>query len=67
MTLASLRLSLLQDFKGRRNRTVGVLPKSDADILKWPASSNGLHIKCDLGPVGLIQLVVSCGQGPYDR
>jgi hypothetical protein len=27
---------------------------------KWP------HIKCDLGPVGLIEPLVSCGYQPYD-
>jgi TetR/AcrR family transcriptional repressor of nem operon len=30
-------------------------------------SSRWLHIKCDLGPVGLIQRLVSCGQRPYYR
>ena len=32
-----------------------------ANSARWP------HIKCDLGPVGLIQLLVSCGQRPYYR
>src|SRR5713101_1388485 len=34
---------------------------------KMAKSAHCPHIKCDLGPVGLIQPLVSCGQRPYYR
>src|SRR6266852_8404206 len=58
-------LSLLQVFPSRRECPKGVSGTGGrskmANFARWP------HIKCDLGPVGLIQLLVSCGQRPYYR
>src|SRR6266851_1160731 len=58
-------LSLLQVFPSRRECPKGVSGTGGrskmANFARWP------HIKCDLGPVGLIQLLESCGQRPYYR
>src|ERR1700688_4415965 len=53
--------------KGRLNRTGGGATETRRGHLKTSSSSKWLHIKCDLGPVGLIQLFVLCSQRPYYR
>src|SRR6266446_812932 len=59
-------LSLLQVFPCRPEYPSGVLAKPGAGA-KIANSANWPHIKCDLGPVGLIQLLVWCGHRPYYR
>src|SRR5882762_8971781 len=59
-------LSLLQVFPSCREYPKGLSGT-------WPRgstianSAHGPYIKCGLGPVGLIQILVSCGQRPYYR
>src|SRR5690348_3036349 len=58
--------SVLQVFPSRREYPKGV-SGTGRGRSKMAKSSHRPHIKCDLGPVGLIQTVVSFGQRPYYR
>jgi hypothetical protein len=56
-------LSLLQVFTSRREYPKGISGIGRGRS-KMANSAHRPYIKCDLGPVGLIQLVVSCGERP---
>src|SRR6266481_8279501 len=59
-------LSLLQPFPSRREYPRG-LTEPGGGSSKTAKSARCPLIKCDQGPVGLIQVLVSCGQRPYHR
>src|SRR5580700_4123376 len=59
-------LSLLQVFPNRHEYPKG-FRGAGRGRSKMASYAHRPHIKCDLGPVGLIQALVSCGQRPYYR